>query len=61
MLIPPHLTSIKHLKGVLFAYLLEVLNSPAIPLDKFKSKALSKKVRPILGPLLRVPPAAAVN
>ena len=45
-LLPPQLCSMKRLKGVLFAFVLEVLNSPMSSLDKFKRKSLGKKVCP---------------
>ena len=48
----------KRLKGVLFAYVLEVLNSPASTLAQFKRKTLSKKVCPQLDPAFKPPPPA---
>ena len=48
----------KRLKGVLFAYVLEVLNSPASTLAQFKRKTLSKKVCPRLDPTFKPPPSA---
>ena len=57
-LLPPQLCSMKHLKGVLFAYMLEVLNSPVSTLASFKRKTLSKKVCPWLDPAFKPPPPA---
>ena len=57
-LLPPQLCSMKRLKGVLFAYVLEVLNSPASTLASFKRKTLSKKVCPWLDPAFKPPPPA---
>jgi hypothetical protein len=51
----------KHLKSMLFAHLLEVLNSLAAKLDKFKSKALSKKVCPPISPPFSISVAAAID
>ena len=48
----------KRLKGVVFAYVLEVLNSPASTLAQFKRKTLSKKVCPRLDPVFKPPPPA---
>ena len=57
-LLPPQLCSMKRLKGVLFAYVLEVLNSPDSTLAQFKRKTLSKKVCPRLDPAFKLPPPA---
>ena len=57
-LLPPQLCSMKQLKGVLFAYVLEVLNSPVSTLAQFKRKTLSKKVCPRLDPAFKPPPPA---
>ena len=57
-LLPPQLCSMKQLKGVLFAYVLEVLNSPISTLAQFKRKTLSKKVCPRLDPAFKPPPPA---
>ena len=57
-LLPPQLCSMKQLKGVLFAYVLEVLNSPASTLASFKRKTLSKKVCPRLDSAFKPPPPA---
>ena len=57
-LLPPQLCSMKRLKGVLFAFVLEVLNSPASSLDKFKRKSLGRKVCPRLDPSFKWPPSA---
>ena len=57
-LLPPQLCSMKRLKGILFAYVLEVLNSPASTLAQFKRKTLSKKVCPRLDPAFKPPPPA---
>ena len=57
-LLPPQLCSMKQLKGILFAYVLEVLNSPASTLAQFKRKTLSKKVCPQLDPAFKLPPPA---
>ena len=57
-LLPPQLCSMKRLKGVLFAYVLEVLNLPASTLASFKRKTLSKKVCPRLDPAFKPPPPA---
>ena len=48
----------KRLKGVLFAYMLKVLNLPASTLASFKRKTLSKKVCPWLDPVFKPPPPA---
>ena len=57
-LLPPQLCSMRKLKGVLFAYVLEVLNSPDSTLAQFKRKALSRKVCPRLDPAFKPPPPA---
>ena len=57
-LLPPQLCSMKQLKGVLFAYMLEVLNLPVSTLAQFKRKTLSKKVCPRLDPTFKPPPPA---
>ena len=57
-LLPPQLCSMKRLKGILFAYVLEVLNSPASTMAQFKRKTLSKKVCPWLDPAFKLPPPA---
>ena len=57
-LLPPQLCSMKQLKGVLFAYMLEVLNSLVSTLAQFKRKTLSKKVCPWLDPVFKPPPPA---
>ena len=57
-LLPPQLCSMKRLKGILFAYVLEVLNSPDSTLAQFKRKTLSKKVCPRLDPAFKPPPPA---
>ena len=57
-LLPPQLCSMKRLKGVLFAFVLEVLNSPVSSLDKFKRKSLGKKVCPCLDPSFKQSPSA---
>ena len=57
-LLPPQLCSMKRLKGVLFAYVLEVLNLPVSTLASFKRKTLSKKVCPRLDPVFKPPPPA---
>ena len=48
----------KRLKGILFAYMLKVLNSPASTMAQFKRKTLSKKVCPWLDPAFKLPPPA---
>ena len=48
----------KWLKGVLFTYVLEVLNLPVSTLAQFKRNALSKKVCPQLDPTFKLPPPA---
>ena len=57
-LLPPQLCSMKRLKGILFAYVLEVLNLPASTMAQFKRKTLSKKVCPQLDPTFKSPPPA---
>ena len=57
-LLSPQLCSMKRLKGVLFAYVLEVLNLPVSTLAQFKRKTLSKKVCPWLDPAFKPPPPA---
>ena len=57
-LLPPQLCSMKRLKGILFAYVLEVLNSPDSTLAQFKRKTLSKQVCPRLDPAFKPPPPA---
>ena len=57
-LLPPQLCSMKRLKGVFFAYVLEVLNLPVSTLAQFKRKTLSKKVCPRLDPAFKPPPPA---
>ena len=58
-LLPPQLCSMKRLKGVLFAYMLEVLNSPASTMAQFKRKTLSKKVCLRLDLAFKLPPPAS--
>ena len=57
-LLPPQLCSMKRLKGILFAYVLKVLNLPVSTLAQFKRKTLSKKVCPQLDPTFKPPPPA---
>ena len=59
VLLPPQLCSMKWLKGVLLAYVLEVLDSPVSTLVQFKRKALSKKVCLRLDPMFKPPSPAS--